>query len=300
MPELLHSAVPPSENHPVVSWIVADPAALAALTPTSADVHKVAFVASTSTYYALVGHSPISWTLLNATPVNAVVSVSQAGEDLTFTFADGTTQVITVSSGGSGSVAVTSDPYSGRCVVGDSIFYVPVVPDGGPNEEDTWFVGLELHLSSGGNIDYTPEGAIEFSEEFTGGDIDPIYIGGMRSLVGGADGWYSAVKQHDGKIQFFSSDALVEAPQDVFLPTSPLVVTAGVHLTYPDYNWSFQNMSFAEVALLRIDAAKLGGRTLDEVRLRVWRRSSNGTYSSLINVSSDGSPAVGSIQFYLN
>lgn len=76
MPELLHSAVPPNENHAIIAWVVATAQDLVALPVMASDVHKVAFVPPAA-YYSLASHSPTHWVLLSSPPATAPATIEQ-------------------------------------------------------------------------------------------------------------------------------------------------------------------------------------------------------------------------------
>jgi len=56
-----HSQMPPAARHPLPRWVVANEAALAALTVTSVDVYKVAVVVDSSSLWLLTDDTPATW-----------------------------------------------------------------------------------------------------------------------------------------------------------------------------------------------------------------------------------------------
>ena len=93
-----HKGLTGLDIHTIVRWVVADVASLPT-NVTAEDVHKVAYVTDTKTYYGLVAHSPVARRAFGHAD-NPVVSVTEAEGVLTITQRDGTESTITLPSGG--------------------------------------------------------------------------------------------------------------------------------------------------------------------------------------------------------
>src|SRR5690554_3432700 len=91
-----HSTMKGVDAHSITRWEVATSAEL----PTelvATDLHKVAYVADTTTYLILTAIEPaIVWTPLSYKADNPVVDAEQAGQDITLTFEDGTSFAFTL------------------------------------------------------------------------------------------------------------------------------------------------------------------------------------------------------------
>lgn len=75
---MFHKNVLPGDNHTIISWVVADPAALAALTPTAADIGKVALQTSNGEFFILQDDSPVTWKSIS-NPAAGDLSIVDAG-----------------------------------------------------------------------------------------------------------------------------------------------------------------------------------------------------------------------------
>lgn len=79
--------------HVLPAWVVADAAALAALTPTAEDVMKAAYQADTQNLYILVDDAPVTWKLLSSASLAtaAQASADAAQDDATLALANAAT-----------------------------------------------------------------------------------------------------------------------------------------------------------------------------------------------------------------
>ena len=76
---MFHKNIVPADNHTILSWTVADPAALAALSPTADDVGKVAHQLSPPDYFILYSHSPVEWKSLTGAKADQIPVVDSDG-----------------------------------------------------------------------------------------------------------------------------------------------------------------------------------------------------------------------------
>lgn len=75
---MFHKNILAADNHHIVSWFVADAAALAALVPVAADLGRVAFQQDTGTFYILQDDSPVVWKSIS-NPSAADLAIVDAG-----------------------------------------------------------------------------------------------------------------------------------------------------------------------------------------------------------------------------
>lgn len=85
-----HRTIGTGDIHSLANWVVADPAAMAALAVVVGDLYKLCYVASTQKFYSLISASPVTWKLFN-TPAVASGSFNPATSILTLTLDDGNT-----------------------------------------------------------------------------------------------------------------------------------------------------------------------------------------------------------------
>lgn len=76
---MFHKNVIPADNHSIISWVVADNAALLALTPTVDDIGKVARQVDTGTFFILVDESPVTWKSISSPAAGDLNIVDSGG-----------------------------------------------------------------------------------------------------------------------------------------------------------------------------------------------------------------------------
>lgn len=76
---MFHKNVIPADNHPLHSWLVADPVALAALVPVAADVGKVAIQTTPYAVYVLEEEVGPTWVPLSGGPGSSISIVDAGG-----------------------------------------------------------------------------------------------------------------------------------------------------------------------------------------------------------------------------
>ena len=91
-----HSTMKAADMHSLVRWDVVDAAALPTA-PVEADLHKLAYVQSSGLYFVLQAITPeIVWKEFSYEGNNPIVDVSVTGLDITFTYEDGATVVVSI------------------------------------------------------------------------------------------------------------------------------------------------------------------------------------------------------------